>query len=76
MKIREFRLQRGIFIYKMGLSLTKEDFHLQNGTLGLQRGLSPCYSPLCHIVSYNYMFVITNLMIYINYFIIFVKYIF
>lgn len=45
MKIREFRLQKGIFIYKMGLSFTKVDFHLQNGTLGLQRGLSPYYSP-------------------------------
>lgn len=45
MKIREFRLQKGIFIYKMRISFTKVDFYLQNGSLGLQMGLSPCYSP-------------------------------
>ena len=51
MKIREFRLQKGIFIYKMRISFTKVDFYLQNGSLGLQMGLSSCYSP--KIYRYN-----------------------
>ena len=46
MKIRESRLQNGSFIYKMGISLTKQDFKLQKETLGLQTGLSDCYLPL------------------------------
>ena len=33
-----------------GISLTKQDFHLQNGTLGLQTGLSACYSPSALII--------------------------
>ena len=45
MKIREFRLQKGIFIYKVRISFTKVDFYLQNGSFGLQMGLSFCYSP-------------------------------
>ena len=45
MKIRESRLQKGIFTYKMGIPFTKVAFHLQNGSLGLQTGLSPCYLP-------------------------------
>ena len=45
MKIREFRLQKGIFVYKAGISFTKGDFHLQNGSFALQTGLSPYYSP-------------------------------
>lgn len=45
MKIRESRLQNGSFIYKMGISLTKQDFKLQKETLGLQTGLSDCYLP-------------------------------
>ena len=48
MKTRESWLQNGIFIYKTGLSVTKQDFHLQNGIPELQTGLSPCYLP-----SYN-----------------------
>ena len=40
MKIREIRLQNGIFVYKAGISFTKWDFHLQRETLGLQTGLS------------------------------------
>lgn len=47
MKTRESWLQNGIFIYKTGLSVTKQDFHLQNRILELQTGLSPCYLPLC-----------------------------
>lgn len=47
MKTRESWLQNGIFIYKTGLSVTKQDFHLQNRILELQTGLSPCYLPFC-----------------------------
>ena len=46
MKIRESCLQTGNFIYKPGISLTKQDFHLQRGSLGLQRGFSGYYLPL------------------------------
>ena len=46
MKIRESCLQTGNFIYKLGISLTKQDFHLQMGSLGLQRGFSGYYLPL------------------------------
>lgn len=45
MKIREIRLQNGIFIYKTGISLTKQDFHLQRGNLVLQMGFSGYYLP-------------------------------
>ena len=45
MKIRESHLQNGIFIYKMGISLTKQDFKLQKEILGLQTGFSACYLP-------------------------------
>ena len=31
--------------YKPGISLTKQDFHLQRGILGLQRGFSGYYLP-------------------------------
>ena len=47
MKIREIRLQNGIFVYKVGISFTKWDFHLQRETLGLQTGLSLYISPIC-----------------------------
>ena len=53
MKIREIRLQNGIFVYKAGISFTKWDFHLQRETLGLQTGLSLYISPrvtICLIV--------------------------
>lgn len=46
MKIRESCLQTGNFIYKPGISLTKQDFHLQRGILGLQRGFSGYYLPM------------------------------
>ena len=46
MKIRESCLQTGNFIYKPGISLTKQDFHLQRGILGLQRGFSGYYLPI------------------------------
>ena len=49
MKIRESRLQNGSFIYKMGISLTKQDFKLQKETLGLQTGLSDCYLPIRNV---------------------------
>ena len=45
MKIREIRLQNGIFVYKVGISFTKWDFNLQRGTLALQTGLSFYISP-------------------------------
>lgn len=45
MKIRESCLQTGNFIYKPGISLTKQDFHLQRESLGLQRGFSGYYLP-------------------------------
>ena len=45
MKIRESCLQTGTFIYKPGISVTKQDFHLQNGSLGLQSGFSGYYLP-------------------------------
>ena len=46
MKIRESCLQTGTFIYKPGISVTKQDFHLQMGSLGLQMGFSGYYLPL------------------------------
>ena len=45
MKIRESCLQAGTFIYKPGISITKQDFHLQMGSLGLQMGFSAYYLP-------------------------------
>ena len=45
MKIRESGLQTGTFIYKPGISVTKQDFHLQMGSLGLQIGFSAYYLP-------------------------------
>ena len=53
MKIRESCLQTGNFIYKPGISLTKPDFHLQRGSLGLQRGFSGYYLPILMIVQIN-----------------------
>lgn len=35
MNIRESCLQTWTFIYKPGISVTKQDFHLQTGILGL-----------------------------------------
>lgn len=46
MKIRESCLQSGTFIYKPGISVTKQDFHLQMGSLGLQMGFSGYYLPV------------------------------
>ncbi len=45
MKIQESSLQTGTFIYKPGISVTKQDFHLQMGSLGLQMGFSVYYLP-------------------------------
>lgn len=45
MNIRESCLQTGIFIYKPGILVTKQDFYLQNEILGLQTGISACYLP-------------------------------
>ena len=50
MKIREIRLQNGIFVYKVGISFTKWDFHLQRGTLALQTGLSFYISPMEDVI--------------------------
>ena len=49
MKIRESCLQTGTFIYKPGISITKQDFHLQTGILELQMGFSGYYLPLDYI---------------------------
>ena len=49
MKIRESCLQSGTFIYKPGISVTKQDFHLQMGSLGLQMGFSGYYLPIIYI---------------------------
>lgn len=54
MKIREIRLQNGIFVYKAGISFTKWDFHLQRETLGLQTGLSLYISPSLQKEYHNY----------------------
>ena len=43
MKIRESCLQTGTFIYKPGILVTKQDFHLQSGSLVLQMGFSGYY---------------------------------
>ena len=59
MKIRESCLQTGNFIYKPGISVTKQDFHLQMGSLGLQIGFSAYYLP--HNVIYLLYFVIYTL---------------
>jgi hypothetical protein len=53
MKNREFYLQTGIFIYKPGISFTKQDFQLQIGTLGLQTGFSACHLPILKICGYK-----------------------
>ena len=45
MEIMESRLQKGIFIYKAGISFTKQDFHLQIEILELQTGISGYYLP-------------------------------
>ena len=45
MNIRESCLQTWTFIYKPGISVTKQDFHLQRGSLGLQMGFSDYYLP-------------------------------
>ena len=45
MKMRESCLQAGTFICKLGISVTKQDFHLQMGSLGLQMGFSGYYLP-------------------------------
>ena len=42
----ESRLQNGTFIYKTGFLITKCVFHLQNGILALQTGISFCNSSL------------------------------
>lgn len=60
MKIRESGLQTGTFIYKPGISVTKQDFHLQMGSLGLQIGFSAYYLPP-HNVIYLLYFVIYTL---------------
>ena len=57
MKIRESCLQTGNFIYKPGISLTKQDFHLQRGSLGLQRGfLGLLFTPVIyhHIIKMRF----------------------
>ena len=55
MKIRESCLQTGNSIYKPGISLTKQDFHLQRGSLGLQRGFSGYYLPNTEAMKKKYI---------------------
>lgn len=73
MKIRESCLQTGNFIYKPGISLTKQDFHLQRGSLGLQRGFSGYYLPKVYKFKHNviqcqtkegYLYILSNDSIY------------
>ena len=55
MNIRESCLQTGTFIYKPGISVTKQDFHLQTGILGLQMGFSGYYLPIIYFkIRYTY----------------------
>ena len=64
MNIRESCLQTWTSIYKPGISVTKQDFHLQTGILGLQMGFSGYYLPRvtiyrdfkCDISELNYDF--------------------
>ena len=49
MKIRESCLQTGTFIYKPGILVTKQDFHLQSGSLVLQMGFSGYYLPTADV---------------------------
>ena len=49
MNIRESCLQTWTFIYKPGISVTKQDFHLQTGILGLQMGFSGYYLPFVDV---------------------------
>lgn len=49
MKIRESCLQTGTFIYKPGILVTKQDFHLQSGSLVLQMGFSGYYLPTTYL---------------------------
>jgi hypothetical protein len=61
MKNRDFYLQNGIFVYKPGISFTKQDFHLQIEILGLQTGFSACYLPLEFSGVYGLQFIIANI---------------
>lgn len=56
MKIRESCLQTGTFICKLGISVTKQDFHLQMGSLGLQMGFSGYYLPSKFIKEIMYFY--------------------
>ena len=60
MKIRESCLQNGIFNYKQGISITKQDFYLQIGSLGLQTGFSACYSPGLNFFEAEYHIYLTK----------------
>lgn len=62
MKTRESWLQNGTFIYKTGLSVTKQDFHLQNRIFELQTGLSPCYLPNVLAGKFNLMIIVKKLL--------------
>lgn len=66
MKIRESCLQTGTFIYKPGISVTKQDFHLQSGSLGLQMGFSGYYLPVQSNITSKLMIIDIILMININ----------
>ena len=59
MKIRESCLQTETFIYKPGISITKQDFHLQRGSLVLQMGFSGYYLPIYRL---HLMNIITNIL--------------
>ena len=63
--MRESCLQTGTFICKLGISVTKQDFHLQRGSLVLQMGFSAYYLPkhnnLFHITLFWICIIFLNL---------------
>ena len=71
MKIRESHLQNGIFIYKMGISLTKQDFKLQKEIFGLQTGFSACYLPSSFLHFFYYIINIMQNHYYFNTFVLY-----
>ena len=67
MKIRESCLQTGTFIYKPGILVTKQDFHLQSGSLVLQMGFSGYYLPniqFGRVITANNMIILRELIQY------------
>lgn len=57
MKTLESRLQNGKVICKPGVSLTKQESYLQNGSLALQMGLSACNLPVGYRIARGLVYV-------------------